>query len=187
MWERTVTVSSAGKVFSATGWKLGWAVGPENLMKCLMAVHQNCVYVCCTPIQEAVAVGIELETARLDKKDECYLYTLPNDELLPKRNRMIEALKGAGMEPIVPDGGYFILADWTKLGVTAETIENGIDETKDYKFVKWLTKEKKLAGIPFSAFYSAEHKHLAEDYIRFCFFKEDKTIAAAGEVLKQFK
>ena len=55
MWERTITIGSAGKTFSVTGWKLGWAVGPANLLRNCQVVHQNCVYACPTPIQEAVA------------------------------------------------------------------------------------------------------------------------------------
>ena len=55
MWERTITIGSAGKTFSVTGWKLGWAVGPQNLLRNCQVVHQNCVYTCPTPIQEAVA------------------------------------------------------------------------------------------------------------------------------------
>ena len=51
MWERTITIGSAGKTFSVTGWKIGWAYGPENLMKNLQMVHQNCVYTCATPVQ----------------------------------------------------------------------------------------------------------------------------------------
>ena len=55
MWERTITIGSAGKTFSVTGWKLGWAVGPAYLLRNCQVAHQNCVYACPTPIQEAVA------------------------------------------------------------------------------------------------------------------------------------
>jgi len=51
MWERTITIGSAGKTFSVTGWKTGWAYGPAKLMRNLQTVHQNCVYTCSTPIQ----------------------------------------------------------------------------------------------------------------------------------------
>lgn len=51
MWERTITVGSAGKMFSVTGWKLGWSIGPENLLFGPKLVHQNCVYTCPTPLQ----------------------------------------------------------------------------------------------------------------------------------------
>ena len=54
MWERTITIGSAGKSFSVTGWKIGWAYGPANLMKNLMVVHQNCVYTCATPLQVCI-------------------------------------------------------------------------------------------------------------------------------------
>ena len=67
MWDRTITIGSAGKTFSVTGWKLGWAVGPAHLISNCGVVHQNCVYTCPTPIQEAVARGFEKEMARLDQ------------------------------------------------------------------------------------------------------------------------
>ena len=51
MWERTITVGSAGKTFSATGWKLGWGVGPPDLINALQVLHHNCIYTCPTPIQ----------------------------------------------------------------------------------------------------------------------------------------
>ena len=51
MWERTITIGSAGKTFSVTGWKLGWSIGPKNLIHALQTVHQNCVYTCPTPLQ----------------------------------------------------------------------------------------------------------------------------------------
>ena len=55
MWDRTITIGSAGKTFSVTGWKLGWAIGPEHLIRNCQVVHQNCVYACPTPTQEVVA------------------------------------------------------------------------------------------------------------------------------------
>ena len=55
MWDRTITIGSAGKTFSVTGWKLGWAIGPDNLIRNCQVAHQNCIYTCNTPCQEAVA------------------------------------------------------------------------------------------------------------------------------------
>ena len=57
MFERTITIGSAGKTFSVTGWKIGWAYGPENLLKNLKIVHQNSIYVCATPIQVIMSRG----------------------------------------------------------------------------------------------------------------------------------
>jgi len=58
MWDRTVTIGSAGKTFSVTGWKLGWSVGPKHLIRCLCMVHQNCNYTCPTPLQVGRCINI---------------------------------------------------------------------------------------------------------------------------------
>lgn len=182
MWERTVTIGSAGKTFSVTGWKLGWSIAPEKLLLGPKLVHQNCVYTCPTPIQEAVAEGLELEMARRSSPD-CYLTSLAL-ELLPKRDQLAQVLESLGMHPVVPEGGYFMLADISQM--KADLPEEGKHEPKDFRFVKWMIKNKKLAGIPPSAFYCAEHKNMGENYIRFCFIKEDTTLAKAGEILRKW-
>ncbi|XP_023243200.1 kynurenine--oxoglutarate transaminase 3-like [Centruroides sculpturatus] len=180
MWERTITIGSAGKTFSVTGWKLGWAYGPENLMKALSLLHQNVVYTCPTPIQEAVAVGFENEIERLGTPNS-YWKEL-SDMLEEKRDKMAKFLSSSDIVPTIPDGGYFMIADFSKLGSKISIDED--KGTKDYKFVKWLSKTKKLQGIPPSAFYCEEHRYLAEDYIRFCFIKDDSTLEKAESILK---
>lgn len=187
MWDRTITISSGGKALSATGWRLGWSIGPEHLIKPLTMVHQNSSYATCTPIQEAAARVLELELSRVGDKDTCYLHTLANKELLPKRNQMAKMLKNANLQPAIPEGGYFMLTDWSQLGVTEEMIEDGSGDTKDFKFAKWLTKEWKLATIPLSGFYSPAHRHMAEDFVRICYFKKEETIEAVGNILQSFK
>ncbi len=113
MWERTLTIGSAGKTFSVTGWKLGWAIGPENLVRNCQIVHQNAVYTCPTPIQEAVARGFELEYARMGKP-ECYFNSIAVD-LQRKRDYIAKVLMDVGLTPVIPEGGYFIMADWSHL------------------------------------------------------------------------
>ena len=95
---------------------------------------------------------------------------------------MAKLLIDAGLTPVIPEGGYFMLADITKLAKIFSTDEH---ECKDSKFVKYLIKEKGLATIPPTAFYSDGHKHLGENYIRFCFFKNDSTLEKAAEILKK--
>jgi kynurenine--oxoglutarate transaminase/cysteine-S-conjugate beta-lyase/glutamine--phenylpyruvate transaminase len=181
-WDRTVTVGSAGKTFSVTGWKLGWAYGPAHLIRPMQLLHQNTIYVCPTPIQEAVAVGFETEIKRLGKEDS--YWTQLARELKTKRDLLIRALVNADMSPTVPDGGYFLLADHSLLkpDLSAEA-----DAMLDYKFVKWLTKNHKLQGIPPSAFYSPDHKHLAQHLIRFCFIKQNETLVQAEQILSELK
>lgn len=92
-----------------------------------------------------------------------------SDELQKKRDKMAKFLTEAEMKPIIPSGGYFMLADYTKL---ASKLGDAIDQekpgaTKDYKFVYYMTKKKGIQGIPPSAFYSNEHKQLGENFVRF--------------------
>jgi len=183
MWERTLTIGSAGKTFSVTGWKIGWVYGPQHLVHSLQLLHQNCVYTCPTPIQDAVATGFETEIARLEKPDS---YWKELSEMLEKkRNKMAKFLSEVGMAPTVPDGGYFMIADFSALGSKVNLDQE--QGTKDYKFVKWLSKTKKLQGIPPSAFYCDKDKPLAENLIRFCFIKEDSTLEKAEEIINDLK
>lgn len=135
-------------------------------------------------------------------------------DLLRKRNRMAAILMKANMRPIIPQGGYFMLTDFSPFAkkfqqeylaeqeggaLLASTTKNATrggggggevngaggsasfelaekPNTNDYKFVRWLSKFKKLQGIPGSAFYSRANKHLAENLVRFCFIKEESTL-----------
>lgn len=189
MYERTITIGSAGKTFSVTGWKTGWAYGPERLLHNLKVVHQNCVYTCPTPIQviflgfnkknytytnltissqEALAIGFEDEMEKFGT-EECYFTSLPK-ELIPKRDFMAKMLTDVGMSPTIPEGGYFMVANWSRLGDKVN-LEEESDQYRDYRFTKWMTKKVGIQGIPPSAFYSDKHKHLGEDNVRYCFMK----------------
>ncbi|XP_003742592.1 kynurenine--oxoglutarate transaminase 3 [Galendromus occidentalis] len=180
MWERSITIGSAGKTFSVTGWKTGWAYGPANLMRALQLVHQNSVYTCATPIQEAIAIGLEIETEKIGQNGS-YWKELA-EELEPKRDRICKFLQSVGMKPTVPEGGYFLIADYTQFAKNIDV--SGFTGTPDSQFAKWLSTTHKLQGIPPSAFYSEEHKSYAKDYIRFCFFKQDSTLAQAEAIIK---
>ncbi|KAG8436705.1 hypothetical protein GDO86_007700 [Hymenochirus boettgeri] len=182
MWERTITIGSAGKAFSVTGWKLGWSIGPEHLIKHLQTVHQNCLYTCPTPLQEALAHALFKDFKRMDEPD-CYFNSLPQ-ELEVKRDRMAQLLQEAGLKPIIPEGGYFMVADISALDVDLSNMKQ--NEPYDYKFVKWMIKTKKLAAIPITAFCGTETTKLFEKYIRFCFIKQDSTLDAAEVILKNW-
>jgi len=184
MWDRTITIGSAGKTFSVTGWKLGWAYGPEHLIRGCQVAHQNCVYACPTPLQEAVARAFELELSRLDSPD-CYFRSISVD-LQKKRDFIARVLNDVGMKPVIPEGGYFIMANWKDLSPKID-LSSEQDEQKDYRFVKWLSKNRKLQGIPPSAFFSKPHKYIGEDYIRFCFIKHDESLKKAEEILTKWR
>ncbi|XP_074647158.1 kynurenine--oxoglutarate transaminase 3-like isoform X2 [Tubulanus polymorphus] len=181
MWERTLTIGSAGKTFSATGWKVGWTIGPQYLIKALQIIHQNSLYTTATPIQEALAVGFECESQKIGTSD-CYFHQLPA-ELQPKRDRLAKMLLDIGAVPMIPEGGYFMMADVSNIKFETD----GTDDPKDFQFVRWMTKQKRLSAIPPSAFYSSKHKHLAENLVRFTFIKKDESLDAAEKIFQQWK
>nr|XP_018908432.1 PREDICTED: kynurenine--oxoglutarate transaminase 3 isoform X1 [Bemisia tabaci] len=183
MWERTITIGSAGKTFSATGWKLGWAYCPKELMKNMVIVHQNCVYTGVTPIQEAVARGFEREISLLGTPNS--YFEKMSSMLQPKRDYFCQVLKDVGFAPTIPEGGYFVVSKWSDLAHKAD-LNSENDSYKDFKFTKWMTKNVKLQGIPYSAFYCPQNKPLGEDYVRYCFFKKDETLSKAESILRDW-
>uniref|UniRef100_A0AAQ5WWQ5 Aminotransferase class I/classII large domain-containing protein n=1 Tax=Amphiprion ocellaris TaxID=80972 RepID=A0AAQ5WWQ5_AMPOC len=183
MWERTVTIGSAGKTFSATGWKVGWVISSGHLIKHMKTIHQNSIYHCATAAQEAVAHGFEREYEMFGNP-ESYFKQLPA-MLHHKRKKLALCLQSMGLQPIMPEGGYFMITDISSVKVNLNDQSN-TDEPFDFRFVKWLIKEKGLATIPVSAFYSPEHRKEFDKYIRFCFVKEDSTLDAAEDILRKW-
>lgn len=113
-------------------------------------------------------------------------------DLRAKRDRMVGLLQAAKLAPIVPQGGYFMLVDFSHLaselpdyqaeqhqfrGATGGGGGSGVtSDTRDFRFARWLAVRKGLQGIPASAFYSGDNKHLAENLVRFCFIKRESTL-----------
>ena len=188
MYERTITIGSAGKAFSVTGWKTGWAIGPANLLQPLKTIHQNCIFTSPTPVQEGIARGFEreLELIESGRKEESYLLTGLSSQLQGLRDRLVKSCSEAGLKPIVPQAGYFMMADFSGIDGPFKN-PDGSGDPLDFRFVRWLCREKKLATIPPSAFYSDAHKEGNDHLVRLCFFKTEKTLGAAEEILKQFK
>lgn len=171
MWERTITLGSAGKSFSVTGWKIGWAIAPAPLANAVNLAHQWIPFAVATPLQEAVAVALE-EAARGE-----YFPWLA-EMYQSKRDRLMRALYEAGLPPMRPDGSYFIVADTSALTVPDS------DPLRDAAVAKWLTTEVGVCAIPPSAFYCAEHQPLAGALLRFAFCKTDALLDAAIERLR---
>ena len=97
------------------------------------------MFTCATPLQEAVAIGFEQEIEKIGK-DDSYWKILASD-LQTKRNRMVDILLKANMNPTIPEGGYFLLADFTKLAQNCNYLSEPAS-TKDYNFVRWLSINK---------------------------------------------
>ncbi|MBL8953743.1 MAG: aminotransferase class I/II-fold pyridoxal phosphate-dependent enzyme [Myxococcaceae bacterium] len=162
---RTLTVSSGGKSFSFTGWKIGWALGPADLVKATQKAHQFVTFATASPFQEAIAKALLLPDSYFTGFEQLYR---------AKRDFLIEGLKAAGFEPYTPQGTYFVVADAGRHA-----------KADDFETCRWLTREVGVAAIPPSAFYSAEHKAEAKRLVRFAFCKGDATLAEAVQRLKR--
>jgi N-succinyldiaminopimelate aminotransferase len=162
---RTVTISSAGKTFSMTGWKVGWAIASPELSQALFRVHQFITFCGAAPLQEAMATALRVQ-------DDYYLELAAFYE--SNRDFLVEALERAGIVPIVPRGTYFVLADIDGLGFKS-----------DVEFCRYLANEVGVAAIPPSAFYHnpADGAKLA----RFAFCKTREVLAEAAQRLTSLR
>jgi aspartate/methionine/tyrosine aminotransferase len=162
MYERTITVSSAGKTFGLTGWKIGWICANEKVTRACRLVHQYVTFAVSTPIQEAVAEGL--------KKLPEYLPGFV-DLYKSKRDFFYDELKALGFEFKIPKGTYFMMVP-----ISHKTT------LKDLDFALQLVKERKVATVPPSAFYLKSTE--GESYLRFCFAKKEETLREAAKNLK---
>ncbi|VDN32370.1 unnamed protein product [Dibothriocephalus latus] len=174
MWNRTLTIGSAGKTFQVTGWKIGWTVGPERYINAMSIIQQNTVYTCATPLQEALALTIEQELPLLGTEQSFFHYI--TQEVMRKSRRVAEALKKVGMPAIIPQGGYFLMASIEKMPLPANSTGSGEKSTKDVAFNDWMIVNKGVAAVPPTVFCCTKHQHLFENYLRFCIIKDDATI-----------
>jgi aspartate/methionine/tyrosine aminotransferase len=189
LWDQTLTLSSGGKTFSATGWKVGWAVGPNHLVNAVIAVQQWVNFSAPTPNQDAFAMALEIARQPYEGHDNYYRYLV--EEYRRKRDLLIGCLQAAGMTPIVPPGGFFILADTSHIPdppteYMRPTLASPDPMPRDWALCRWLTIEVGVTAIPPSAFYSPGNMGLAKHYLRFAFCKSDDTIRAAQSKFEQY-
>ena len=187
MWDRTITVSSCGKTFSATGWKVGWCYGASHLIKPVCLANQWIQFCVSTPTQRAVAEIID-QCDQPYEGHSSYLEYI-NKQYERKMLGLVESLKIGKFSPIVPDAGFFVIADTSNHIVPEEHFElpapNGeTPVTRDWACARWLTVEAGITPIPPSAFYTADRKGLAANLARFAFCKRDETLEEAN---KRFK
>ena len=157
MQDRTLTISSAGKTFSFTGWKVGWAIGAEALMTAIRRVHQFTVFATATPFQYASADGLRLGNE---------YYTELAADYQARRDFLMKVLTNVGLEPQMPDGAYFIMANCEKYNRNPDA------------FSRWLIENIGVASIPPASFYLPPAE--VPPYVRFTFCKKWETLEAAA-------
>jgi len=183
MFDRTVTLSSAGKTFSITGWQAGWCVGPERLIKPIQLLLPFVQFCAATPMQQALSQVLSLADEPYGGQPSYYAWL--THMYRQKREILAEGLQRAGLVPMEGQGGFFLVADTSALVVPDEylqqtTAASGPQMTRDWALCRWFAYEAGVIAIPASPFYSAENKHLAEKYVRFAFCKSDDTLREAA-------
>ena len=161
MAERTVTISSGGKTFSFTGWKVGWATGPADLIAAVMTAKQFLTYTSGAPLQPAIAAALGLP--------DDYFRGLA-DALQAKRDRLCAGLESVGFDVFVPEGTYFVTTDIRPLGY-----DDGV------AFCRRLPETCGVVAIPHEVFY--DDKQAGRPLVRWAFCKQDAVLDEAIERL----
>jgi N-succinyldiaminopimelate aminotransferase len=165
MADRTLTISSAGKTFSFTGWKVGWATGPAHLTRALMTAKQFITYVSGAPFQPAVAVGLRLPDAYFEEL---------RSGLRARRDRLVAGLRDVGFEAYVPQGTSFVTADVRPLGY-----DDGVEFCRD------LPRRAGVVAIPTQVFY--DDVEAGRPRVRFAFCKRDEVLDEAISRLRSLR
>ena len=162
MREQTIRISSAGKTFSCTGWKIGWATGPAPLVSAVRRVKQFLTFVNGAPLQPAVAVALGLP-------DEYFAGFRAG--LQERRDRLVAGLADAGFAVLASDGTYFVTADITPLGG-----HDGLE------FCRTLPERCGVVAVPTQVFY--DHQGAGRHLVRFAFCKRPEVIDDAARRLR---
>jgi N-succinyldiaminopimelate aminotransferase len=165
MRERTVSISSAGKTFSVTGWKIGWLTAPAPYVRAVQTVKQFMTYTASAPFQRAVAYALEHEPAWVEELRK---------SLEAKRDRLITGLETAGFTTYRPQGTYFVQADIRPLG-----FDDG------FELARALPEKAGVAAIPTQVFYDREEA--GRHFVRFAFCKREEVIDEAVERLARLR
>lgn len=165
MRDRTVTMSSMGKTFSLTGWKIGWVIAPPHLTAGVRAAHQFLTFGAATPLQHAAAVAIRDGKSCIDEVVTLYR---------SNREYMLNVLREIGFGVYAPAGSYFIMADHSPFKIG-----------NDRAFARHLVEHIGVAAIPPSPFY--EDPTPAKSLVRFAFCKKRATLETAAAKLRQLR
>ena len=169
MYERTISTSSLSKTYSITGWRLGYLVGPEEIVECAKKVHDFLTVGAPSPLQEAAVVGLNFDESYNEELKKTYT---------EKRDYFLKGLDEIGLEHTTPQGTYFVLVDISKF------LE--LDQFKgmnDLEFSEWMTKNIGVAPVPGSSFFREEVNNL----IRLHFARSKETLDECLRRLSKLK
>lgn len=180
--ERTITVGSGGKNFYATGWRVGWLIGPEHLIKYVSAAHTRICYSSVSPLQEATAVAFE-------EADKYNFWDESKKEMEGKMKKFNTVWDELGLPYSIPEGGYFVLVNMSKVKLpdNYDFPPHVAERPRDFKLSWFLIKEFGLAAIPPTEFFTPGNAHIVEDWLRFAVCKNDDVLELAQDRLRGLK
>lgn len=169
MYERTITCNSLSKTYSITGWRLGYLIGPKEVVEGAKKVHDFLTVGAAAPLQEAATVGLKFDETYYEQLLETYT---------EKRDYFLKGLDEAGLEHNIPQGTYFVLVDISRF-LELEQFKG----YTDLEFCEWMIREIGVAAVPGSSFFKEQVNHL----IRLHFAREKATIDEAIKRLTKMK
>jgi methionine aminotransferase len=155
-------ISSFGKTFHSTGWKMGYCIAPATLAVEFRKIHQYVTFSSFTPAQHALADMLEQQGEHVDALSEFYQQ---------KRDVLSNALQDSRFSILPSEGTYFLLLDYSD-----------VSDLNDVEFCQWLAEQAGVAAIPLSVFYQQPSN---DKVIRLCFAKNDQTLIEAAHILCQ--
>lgn len=165
MRDRTVTINGMSKTYSVTGWRVGYAVAPPDLINGIRQVHDFLTVGAAAPLQEAGVYALSLPPAYYEKLQADYR---------KRRDFLLGVLEEVGFRCYKPDGAYYIMTDISEFGFA-----------NDIEFTSHLIREIGVAVVPGSSFY--RHPDMGAHQVRFCYCKRDETLQAAAQRLQKLR
>lgn len=163
MFERTISCSSLSKTYNMTGWRLGYIIGPQEIISEARKVHDFLTVGAAAPLQEAAVTALELPMS---------YYTQLTADYIAKKDLFLNYLDEAGLTYTTPQGAYYVMVDCSSFGVD-----------NDHEFCRWMAKEVGVAAVPGSSFFHEKVNHL----IRFHFSKSLEILHKSGRRLQKLK
>lgn len=184
MFEKTISIYSAGKTFSTTGWKVGWAISSKEIIKQMQLAHQWMVFSVSTLHQEVIADALKIAQNQYNDFNNYFDWLKNNYQ--EKRDLLYNGLKIKGYNPIKPDGGFFILCNIENKNIDIDLekkyfqndlfsdiqTDKSTKDLNDYIYARKLCLSNNVVTIPVSAFYLNENRKNNSSFIRFAFCKE---------------
>ena len=158
LFARSFVISSFGKTYHCTGWKMGYCIAPKNLTEEFRKIHQFVTFCSSTPFQVGITKMLAESPQHVEQLSSFYQ---------EKRDVLVKALTGSRFKVLPSSGTYFLLVDYSE-----------ISDLNDYDFCNWMAKEIGVVAVPLSPFYETPTQ---DKIIRICFAKFDETLVEAGE------